>query len=151
MAVLARYPEQVITDVTHPATGLPKKKSWLPTVKEVFDACEEAVAFSVNHQARLKRIREQMEARDREDRGVKPTMAELKARFGDNWGLSPPANTKTPDERAEENAAAMKREQARVRAEYEHLGMPPPATKFALSVAARRLIAEQDEMRQAAE
>jgi hypothetical protein len=87
MAVLARYPEQVITDVTHPATGLPKKKGWLPTVKEVFDACEEAVEFSVNHQARLKRIKDQMEARAREDRGEKPTLAQLKERFGDNWGL----------------------------------------------------------------
>lgn len=74
-AILARYPEQVITEVTHPATGLPKKKGWLPTVKEVSDACEEAVEFTVQHEARLKRIREQMEAREREDRGEKPTMA----------------------------------------------------------------------------
>jgi hypothetical protein len=147
MAVLARYPEQVITDVTHPATGLPKKKSWLPTVKEVFDACEEAVEFSVQHAARLKRIQEQMEARAREDRGEKPTMAQLKARFGETWGISPPVKVLTPDEKAGENAAAMEREQARVRAEYAHHGLTPPASKFALSVAARRLIAEQDEVR----
>ena len=40
-ATLARYPEDVIISVTHPATGLPSQKSFLPTVKEVFDACEE--------------------------------------------------------------------------------------------------------------
>lgn len=150
MAVLARYPEQVITDVTHPATGLPKKKSWLPTVKEVFDACEEAVEFSMQHAARLKRIQEQMEARDREDRGIKPTMAQLKARFGETWGITPPGNALTPEQKAEENAKAFEREQARVRAEYEHLGTQAPS-KWALSLAARRLIAEQDELRQAAE
>src|ERR1700733_10534882 len=36
-ATLARYSAQIITDVTHPVTGLPSKKGWLPTVKEVFD------------------------------------------------------------------------------------------------------------------
>jgi hypothetical protein len=93
-AVLARYPENVMTDVTHPATGLPKKKGWLPTVKEVFDACEEAVEFSVQHATRLKRIKEQMEARAREDAGVKPTLAQLKERFGDNWGIEEPGKRK---------------------------------------------------------
>jgi hypothetical protein len=44
-AILARYPEEVMTQVTHPATGLPSKKGWLPTVKEVCDACNEAVDF----------------------------------------------------------------------------------------------------------
>lgn len=149
-AVLARYPENVVTEVTHPATGLPKKKGWLPTVKEVFDACEEAVEFSVQHAARLKRIQEQMEARAREDRGEKPTMAQLKARFGETWGISPPGNALTAEQKAEENAKAMEREQARVRAEYAQHGLTPPS-KFALSMTARRLMAEQDEMRQAAE
>jgi hypothetical protein len=41
-AILSRYPQEVMTSVTHPATGLPSKKSWLPTVKEVVDACNEA-------------------------------------------------------------------------------------------------------------
>jgi hypothetical protein len=88
-SILSRYPEAVITEVTHPATGLPKKKSWLPTVKEVSDACDDAVEFSVQHEARLKRIREQMEARAREDRGEKPTLAQLKERFGNDWGIAP--------------------------------------------------------------
>lgn len=90
-SILSRYPEAVITEVTHPATGLPKKKSWLPTVKEVSDACDEAVEFSVQHAARLKRIKDQLDARAREDRGEKPTLAQLKERFGDNWGFEPVA------------------------------------------------------------
>lgn len=88
-AVLAHYPQEVITSVTHPVTGLPSKKSWLPTIKEVRDACEEVLEPIVQNAARLKRIKEQMEMRAREDAGVKPTMEQLKERFGESWGLTP--------------------------------------------------------------
>jgi hypothetical protein len=60
---LARFPEEVITAVTHPATGLPSKKGWLPTVKEVHDACADAVEPIIQHEARLKRIAAQLAAR----------------------------------------------------------------------------------------
>jgi hypothetical protein len=39
-ATLARYPEDVIKAVTHPETGLPTQKDFLPTVREVYLACE---------------------------------------------------------------------------------------------------------------
>jgi hypothetical protein len=87
-AILARYPEAVITAVTHPATGLPAKKGWLPTVKEVVDACDLAVEPIVQNEARLKRIQDQMEARERERTGVKPTLEQLHSRFGKDWGLN---------------------------------------------------------------
>jgi hypothetical protein len=92
-AILARYPEEVITAVTHP-TNLPTKKNWLPTVKEVVEACDEVMEPIIQHQARLKRIQEQMEARAREDAGIKPTLAQLKERFGDNWGIEEPGKRK---------------------------------------------------------
>ena len=88
-AVLAHFPEEVITSVTHPVTGLPKKSSWLPTIKEVNDACNEAIEPIRQHEARLKRIKEQMEMREREDRGEKPTLDQLKEKYGPNWGLTP--------------------------------------------------------------
>ena len=146
-AVLARYPEQIMTDVTNPKNpaALPNQKTWLPSVKEVFDACEAVLEPIRQHEARLKRIKEQMEARDREDRGVKPTMAQLKARFGENWGLPVLGNIKTPDEKEEENAAALERERGRVRAEYEKLGLTAPS-KWALSPTALREMAERDEL-----
>ena len=142
-AVLARYPEEVITSVTHPVEGLPSKISWLPTIKEVTDSCNAAVEPIRQHEARLKRIKEQMEARAREDAGVKPTMEQLKERFGENWGLPLPGNIKTPDEKAEENAAALERERGRVRVEYEKLGLTAPS-KWALSPTALREMAERD-------
>jgi hypothetical protein len=87
-AVLSHFPEEVITSVTHPVTGLPKKSSWLPTIKEVNDACNEAIEPIRSHEARLKRIKEQMEMREREDRGEKPTLEQLKEKYGPNWGLT---------------------------------------------------------------
>lgn len=79
----------MITDVTHPVTGLPSKKGWLPTVKEVVGACVEAYTPIKEAELRDKRIAEQMEMRTREDRGEKPTLEQLKAKYGDNWGLTP--------------------------------------------------------------
>lgn len=42
-AVLAEYPPEVMRVVTDPRTGMPRKLSWLPTVKEVSDACDAEV------------------------------------------------------------------------------------------------------------
>jgi hypothetical protein len=62
-ATLARFPEQVITEVTHPATGLPTRKSWLPSVKEVFDACNDAWEPIKQAQLRTERVRRQLAER----------------------------------------------------------------------------------------
>lgn len=145
-AVLARYPEEVITQVTHPVTGLPSKKGWLPTVKEVAGACADAVEPIAENERRLKRIKEQMEARERQDRGEKPTRAQLKDKYGDNWGLRRTEKEKVPEADAAATQAAFDRERTRVRAEYELLGKEPPS-KFALSPTALREMAERDAFR----
>lgn len=87
-AILSRFPEEVMTAVTHPVSGLPSKTSWLPTIKEVNDACNSAVEPIRQNEARLKRIQEQMEMRERMDRGVKPTLAQLQQKYGKDWGLN---------------------------------------------------------------
>lgn len=86
-AVLARYPEEVITGVTHPVTGLPSKKGWLPTVKEVTDACNEIMEPIRQHEARLKRIKDQFEARERDAKRERPTLESLKEKYGPKWGF----------------------------------------------------------------
>lgn len=87
-AILARFPEEIITQVTHPDTGLPSNgKGWLPTVKEVKDACNEAYEPIVQNELRLKRVKEQIEMREREERGERPTLEQLKAKYGPNWGI----------------------------------------------------------------
>ena len=145
-AALARYPEQIITSVTHPVSGLPSKTSWLPTIKEVVDACDAEYAPIANNEARLKRIKEQLEMREREDRGEKPTLAQLHEKYGKDWGLRTSVVEKSPDEKTAENCEALERQRARVRAEYEHLGMGVPS-KFALSPTALREMAQRDAMR----
>lgn len=93
-AILARYPQEVVTAVTHPATGLPSKKNWLPTVKEVVDACDELHEPIRQNELRLKRIKEQIEMREREERGERPTLAQLKEKYGQNWGIGEPETVK---------------------------------------------------------
>jgi len=55
-----------------------------------------------------------------------------------------------PDLQAKANAAALEREQARVRAEYLHLGLEPPSP-LALSITARRQMGHIIERAEAAE
>lgn len=90
-ATLARYSEATITSVTHPVSGLPSKKSWLPTVKEVFDACEELADYDRQQIAREARVRAQLAEREAADKlaAHKPSFEELKAKYGENWGLTP--------------------------------------------------------------
>jgi len=89
-AVLAHYPEDIITRVTHPVTGLPSKVGWLPTVKEVHDACDEAAAPAFRQQQRAKQIAETLAEREaiEAQRGqVRPSLEQLKEKYGPNWGL----------------------------------------------------------------
>jgi hypothetical protein len=90
-ATLARYSEAIITAITHPVSGLPSKKSWLPTVKEVHDACEELDDANRQQLARERRIEEQLALREEEDRqnDHRPTLDEMRAKYGPNWGLTP--------------------------------------------------------------
>jgi hypothetical protein len=43
IAVFMRYPESVVVPVTEPATGLPAKLKWLPSIAEIREACERAM------------------------------------------------------------------------------------------------------------
>lgn len=43
VSVLARYPDSVVIAVTEPATGIPSKLKWPPSIAEVVKACDEAM------------------------------------------------------------------------------------------------------------
>ena len=62
-AVLSRYDESVIRAVTHPAKGLPIRTNFLPTVKEVYEACEALAAPKREEEARNKLTPDEMEVR----------------------------------------------------------------------------------------
>jgi hypothetical protein len=60
----------------------------------VADACNEAHEPILQNELRLKRIKEQLEMREREERGERPTMAQLKEKYGPNWGIGEPEAAK---------------------------------------------------------
>jgi hypothetical protein len=62
-AVLTRYPEDVICAVTHPASGLPIQKDFLPNVREVYLACEEIMRPRREVKARRERVGRQLAER----------------------------------------------------------------------------------------
>jgi hypothetical protein len=58
--VLSRFPEDVIRDVTHPATGLPIRCDFLPTVAEVHRACQAIMQPRLEAEARRRRVEQQL-------------------------------------------------------------------------------------------
>lgn len=86
-AILSRYPEWVITTVTHPATGLPSRKSWLPTVKEVSEACISAMEPVIEREARTERVRQQLAERERVESIKRTSYEDLKAKYGQEFGM----------------------------------------------------------------
>jgi hypothetical protein len=54
-AVLEQYPDEVITYVCDPRTGIQRRLKWPPTISEIVEACDEHAAF-------LERLRKQRPA-----------------------------------------------------------------------------------------
>jgi hypothetical protein len=87
---LAHFPDDVITSVTHPVTGIPSRIKWLPSVSEVRMACDEAMEPIIRIQQRSERIAQQLadrEAYERQRAKPRPTYDDLKGKYGDDWGI----------------------------------------------------------------
>lgn len=129
-AVLAEYAPDIVQRVTDPRSGLPSRSQWLPTVKEVRDACEdlawrqqETAAAVAREQQQLRERRQWLASQER-----RPTLDELKAKHGENWGLK-------ADVKAEETARAQRRKSLQIDAnrtvferECAAAGMPANST-----------------------
>lgn len=120
-AILARYPEEIITSVTHPATGLPQQKNWLPTIKEVADACAAALAPILERQTREKQLAEQIAARHADDSIERPTRGTLEARYGKDWGMT----SLSPEKPKDSKPQSMTPEQLRHHYQHYDLGFKP--------------------------
>jgi hypothetical protein len=96
-AVLEDYPDDVIRYVSDPKTGIQRKCKWPPTINELVEFCDEHVAYL----AKLDRFNNWGKADAAQiepPRQEKPTLAELKAKYGENWGIDQgerPAGFKT--------------------------------------------------------
>lgn len=81
--VLASYQPHIVAAVVDPVKGLPSRSQFLPTVKEVRDACEELYRADVWRRERPDRIERQLRERQnyqREEAERRLTYAELQAR-----------------------------------------------------------------------
>lgn len=71
IAILSDYPESIIREVVDPRVGLPSKVQWLPTPKEVKEACDslhrharwlqerdEAIAAQLAERRRIEEVRQ---------------------------------------------------------------------------------------------
>jgi len=63
VSVLSRYEIEIIKTVTEPATGLPAKLKWLPSIAEIREECDILAARKRRVIERENQIREQLEAR----------------------------------------------------------------------------------------
>lgn len=82
-AVLADYPEDTIWSVTDPRSGVASKVGFLPTVKEIRDACEDhygPTRRAIEREGRERRQLAERKALAPPDEGPRPTYDELIAR-----------------------------------------------------------------------
>jgi hypothetical protein len=125
-AILSNYPPDIVQQVTDPRSGLPSRSQWLPTVKEVRDACDAIAEHQAAALERERRIAEQFAAREREEksRANRPTLEELRAKYGPNWGMN--SNPKAEEIEREQNKLERLKtaNRAMFAAECEAAGMP---------------------------
>jgi hypothetical protein len=82
--VLEQYPIDTIKFVTDPRTGIQRRCTFPPGVKEVVDACDQHL-YEV---ARTKRFQNWGKGNDLMLEGPpKPTLEEMKAKYGEDWGM----------------------------------------------------------------
>lgn len=82
---LVRYPDEVIIHVTSPETGIQRRSKWPPSFSDVIDACDQYAA-ELEKKRRFENWGAQA-AGAIEDKRSRASVAELKGRFGDRWGI----------------------------------------------------------------
>lgn len=87
VAVLAEYPVDVIHAVCDPRYGIASKLKWLPTIAELKEACEVAMAPFYREAERQKRIADKANHAEM-PRADRPTYDELVAKHGKNFGIN---------------------------------------------------------------
>jgi hypothetical protein len=92
--VLEQYPNHVVIYVTDPRTGVQRHLKWPPTISEVVEACDNRVA-ELDRNKRYANWGSSEAALLGPPREQRPTLEEMKAKYGDNWGLTP----REPDKR----------------------------------------------------
>jgi hypothetical protein len=93
IATLARYPAHIVRAVCDPVNGLPSRAKFLPTISELRQDCErlqarEARIAAMRAQAQRTLAERRAAAAAADARKRRPTLDELRAKYGPNWGLT---------------------------------------------------------------
>lgn len=91
--VLEQYPNEVILYITDPRTGVQRHCKWPPTIAEIIEACDKRMQHLAKMAPRKKSEPLALGPPNEE----RPTLEELKAKYGDNWGITPPEPRKPPE------------------------------------------------------
>jgi len=144
VSALGRYPQEVVDAVTDPGAG---RFKFIPTPYEIREACEIAMGPVRAREARARqeqqaaRLREEMEQAQVEagPRSARMSYDELKAKYGDNYGLKPGGLEKF-DEREQKRRDGLRRaNRAAFEAECVAAGINPDTTTISPSL--HRMIA----------
>src|ERR1044072_8982619 len=92
-AVLSEYPLEVMKAVCDPRFGLPAKSKWLPTIFEIKDACEAAMA-PIDRRRREEQAAEERRLMVSAPLVPRPTYEQMKDKHGENWGIRDPKGDK---------------------------------------------------------
>lgn len=105
--MLEQYPNDVVVYVTDPRTGVQRASKFPPTIAEIVAACDSRMAH-IHQQKRFEnwgKNEPEMIEPPRQDR---PSIEDLKAKYGPNWGMTsldapakPPKPAPTKEELAE--------------------------------------------------
>jgi hypothetical protein len=92
--MLGRYPENVLASVCSPTTGIATKTTFFPSLAELKKSLDEAAEPDLAAMRGEQIIRTQLAERRiqeniGEDRQNRPSLAEMKDQYGENWGLKP--------------------------------------------------------------
>jgi hypothetical protein len=85
--VLEDYPNDVIVYVTDPRSGMQRHLKWPPTISEIVEACNDRMA-DLARQERFRNWGKSETLLLDPPEQSKPTLDELKAKHGPNWGIN---------------------------------------------------------------
>ena len=97
VAVLSRYTIEIIREVTEPATGLPSKSNWLPTIAEIRTECDLLEERAKPKPYLVKQLEQQFAERELPaHRPERPTYEELKRRCHEVGLMIGPKGSRLP-------------------------------------------------------
>jgi hypothetical protein len=92
--VLDQYPTDVIIYITDPRTGVQRACKWPPTIAEIIEACDKRMHEKARR-AEFENWGQRNEPPQLEaPRHERPTLAQLKEKYGEHWGIEQPVKRK---------------------------------------------------------